>query len=46
MHEDLDDFLFWEGEAEGAHRDAQFVVVEVAVAVHVEEIELVVVSQC
>jgi hypothetical protein len=32
--------LFCEGEAEGAEGDAKFVVVEVAVAVEVEEGEL------
>lgn len=32
--------MFWEGEAEGAEGDAEFVVVEVLVAVEVEESEL------
>jgi hypothetical protein len=34
--EEGDEFLFGEGEAEGAEGDAQFVVVEMTVAVKVE----------
>lgn len=38
--EEGDEFLFWEGKAQGAEGDAELVVVEVAVAVQVEEGEL------
>jgi len=38
--EEVHEFGLWGLEAQGAQRDAQLVVVEVAVAVEVEEVEL------
>ncbi len=38
--EEVHEFGFWEMEAQGAQGDAEFVVVEVAVSVQVEEGEL------